>query len=126
VAGGPGSSSIRRAVINPLPCAPNWPADGWADDAANGHWPEAVAGYLAANRGRVEFWKLVNEIAAEELPESRWILRQNRKDILGAVKAMIHAGTIKRFRKRWLISRAADDRPTVPLDQFSGLRVSRT
>jgi len=43
-----------------------------------------------------------------------------------AAQTMIHAGTIKRFRKRWLISRAADDRPTVPLDQFSGLRVSRT
>jgi hypothetical protein len=98
----------------------------WDVLAWQGEWESAIVGHLAANRGRVELWRLVNEIAAEGLPECRWMLRKNKTEILAAIKAMTHEGRVRRFRKRWLISRAADDRQIVPLDQLSNLRIRRT
>ena len=94
----------------------------WYESARHRDWEGAIVDYLSANRGRNEMWPLINEIAAAELPECRWMLRRNKKEILYALKELIHAGRVRRYRKRWLISRDPDERQIIPLDELRRMR----
>jgi hypothetical protein len=119
-------SPTRSIAQKPQSPAVSCKQASWDVLAWQGEWESAIVGHLAANRGRVELWRLVNEIAVEALPECRWMLRENKTEILAAIKAMIHEGRVRRFRKRWLISREVDDSHVIPLEEFRHLRTPGT
>jgi len=117
----PPKSSIRHA---PAPTAQ--PAPSWEEYAFQENWPEAVVSYLLAHGNRPQkLWSVINEIGAESLAESRWELRENKRQILKTIHQLRRERTLWRYRRNWIASLVVD-RDLVPLDQLKGLHVART
>jgi len=102
------------------------PAPSWEDHAFQGDWPEAVVAYLVAHGNKPQkLWTVVNAIAAEGLADSRFELREKKRQILKSIQALRRKRTLWRYRRRWIALLVVDG-DLVPLEQLKGLRIART
>jgi len=82
--------------------------------------------YLLAHGNKPQrLWSVINEIGAESLAESRWELRENKRQILKTIHQLRRQRTLWRYRRNWIASLLVDGE-LVPLDQLKGLHVART
>jgi hypothetical protein len=115
---------VRKPDLKPASRCPQRPT--WEDHAFSKTWQAAVLEYLHAHGNRpAKLWQVINEVAAESVPDNRSESRQRKIEILRAVTELKRGRSIMRYRRKWIASLEVRSQ-VVPLDQLKGLYVHRT
>jgi hypothetical protein len=93
----------------------------WRDFAGEEAWEAAILGYLRQRRREVvPYWRLINQVVAESAQPDRWEVRYATRQVLQAVKTLVRARRVWRYRRRFLaVLDTADE--VIPLDRYFAL-----
>jgi hypothetical protein len=93
----------------------------WRDFAGEEAWESAILAFLREHRREVvPYWKLVNQVVAESAQPDRWEVRYATRQVLQAVKSLVRARRVLRYRQRFLAVLDTGDE-VIPLDIYYAL-----
>jgi hypothetical protein len=101
----PPSASRPTTLVASTPQPTHQPsrANHWVDAAATESWQAAILGYLRERRTEaVKLWEVVNEVVSKSGQPTRSSTRFATRQVLQAVKQLLHERRILRFRRKHL------------------------